>query len=828
MSVCRRRRSHRLARISVIAGLSFGSIIFLFAATTAHGQQQPAPESAPPAPPTAPADDELITLTFEENSELRVLIAYVGERLGIQFLYDTESVGQQRFTIKPGAKIPRGSLLQFLDLILQTKGFALAEMDQPGWRRIVPNAVITTAARPTTRPLAEDAAGVVTQVFELQVMDASRMEMIIKPFLSQPGGSVTGIPEQRLVVVTDYASEMQRVEKLVRMLDQQTREVVVEFVPLQHADAEELAGKIAMIMQATINTQGVANPAQIGMVEIGFDQRTNQLALVGPKERVAEAIRVVKQFDVPMALVTESYQFEYASPERVDKMMRQMLDPAAARRSYQAAVDKESRLLIVSGTPEIHRRIATIKKSIDVPLETTDSPIQFYKLSNAKAADVLETIRGIQGEEGGDSGGSLRDEPDVGRANPLAGRRGAGGGYGSAGGGRLGRNMSGMGPNSEDGPAAAAARNPGAGGDIDNDPSPAANAAGGTGAPLSANGAGGTLTMPGLRSADGAGDAAGPTTFQTPEAIVTADPNTNSIFVVADPALQKMYEQLIRMLDKRRPQVMIECTIVTLDTSRDFRLGVDVGIRGSSGEADIITFSSFGVSRPRTNNGSPTGRLAIAPGNAGFNGALLSSDIADVVVNALLTSGRARVVSAPRILVNDNATGSLLSTAEQPYTSLNIGDTTSTTSFGGYVEAGTSIDLTPHISEADYLQLEYQVSLNSFSGQSEDGIPPPRQTSALASIVTIPDGSTIIIGGLNATNQNETIDAVPILGQIPLLEYLFSARTDQNIQQTLFVFIRPVILRDDQFQDLKYLSDRDSRLAGLSPDEPDSEPMTVK
>jgi general secretion pathway protein D len=292
--------------------------------------------------------------------------------------------------------------------------------------------------------------------------------------------------------------------------------------------------------------------------------------------------------------------------------------------------------------------------------------------------------------------------------------------------------------------------------------------------------------------------------------------------------VQQVYHDLIRMLDKRRPQVLIECTIVTLDTSRDFRFGVEIGAVGGSGDSDIITFSSFGIGRSILENGSPTGRLALAPGLRGFNGALISTDVADVIVNALLTTGRARVVSAPRILVNDNATGSLLSTAEEPYTDTNVGDTVSTTSFGGYVEAGTSIELTPHISDADYLQLEYTVALNRFSGEGVDGIPPPRQTSALQSSVTIPDGSTIIIGGLNSSNTDRTVNAIPFLGQIPVLEYLFSSRSINSQKTTLFVFIRPLILRDDQFQDLKYLSEKDVRGAGLAQDVPDSEPLTIR
>jgi len=94
--------------------------------------------------------------------------------------------------------------------------------------------------------------------------------------------------------------------------------------------------------------------------------------------------------------------------------------------------------------------------------------------------------------------------------------------------------------------------------------------------------------------------------------------------------------------------------------------------------------------------------------------------------------------------------------------------------------------------------------------------------------VTIPDGSTIVVGGLNQKNSTLTVDKLPFLGDIPLLGYLFSNRSHMNENSTLFVFIRPVILRDDKFADLRFLSERDVRSAEVPADFPASEPLTVK
>jgi type IV pilus assembly protein PilQ len=184
------------------------------------------------------------------------------------------------------------------------------------------------------------------------------------------------------------------------------------------------------------------------------------------------------------------------------------------------------------------------------------------------------------------------------------------------------------------------------------------------------------------------------------------------------------------------------------------------------------------------------------------------------------------------VLVNDNNVGTLSSISEFPYASVNASQTVATTSFGDYAQAGTEITVTPHISEADYLQLEYSVVLSSFTGnpvtQGGTTLPPPRKSDSVQSQVTIPDGSTIVVGGLNRRNFSQGVDQIPFLGDIPVLGYLFSNRNNMDSSTTLFVFIRPVILRDDKFADLKFLSESSLRDAELPGDYPTSEPLIVR
>jgi general secretion pathway protein D len=285
-----------------------------------------------------------------------------------------------------------------------------------------------------------------------------------------------------------------------------------------------------------------------------------------------------------------------------------------------------------------------------------------------------------------------------------------------------------------------------------------------------------------------------------------------------------MYADLIKRLDERRPQVQIECTIVTLNTSDNFTFGVDIGKLGGVAGNSILTLSSFGISTAS----SVTGRLTPGAGTGGTF-ALLSPRIADVVINALQTNSRARFVSAPQLLVNDNGKGKLESVAQEPFAViLDASSTQSVTSLGGLAQAGTSISVEPHISESDYLQLTYSIELSNFTGAAANGLPPPSQKNAVDSSVTIPDGYTIVVGGLTTKDFTASANTIPILGDIPILKYLFGTRTKNNVDATLFVFIRPVILRDDKFEDLKYLSGKRLTVAGLPGDFPRSEPVPMR
>jgi len=122
------------------------------------------------------------------------------------------------------------------------------------------------------------------------------------------------------------------------------------------------------------------------------------------------------------------------------------------------------------------------------------------------------------------------------------------------------------------------------------------------------------------------------------------------------------------------------------------------------------------------------------------------------------------------------------------------------------VTAGTQFFVTPHISESDYLRVEYQIMLNSFGEQADPELPPARSTSTIQSEATVPDGSTIVVGGIQASSESESVDKVPLLGDIPLVGLAFRNTVIRKQYITTYLFITTTIMKSEDFGDLEEVS----------------------
>src|SRR5205823_3417907 len=125
----------------------------------------------------------------------------------------------------------------------------------------------------------------------------------------------------------------------------------------------------------------------------------NQITVLAPADRINEIVNLINGLDKPLELQTRVYHPKSISADRVDHLMRDLLGPST-KPKYQATVERDSGALIVSAAPSVQSQLESLLRELDVPSAAEQNPIQFYKLKNTKAADVLATIGGLMGESG--------------------------------------------------------------------------------------------------------------------------------------------------------------------------------------------------------------------------------------------------------------------------------------------------------------------------------------------------------------------------------------------------------------------------------------------
>lgn len=312
--------------------------------------------------------------------------------------------------------------------------------------------------------------------------------------------------------------------------------------------------------------------------------------------------------------------------------------------------------------------------------------------------------------------------------------------------------------------------------------------------------------------------------FDPDQVFVVPDELNNQVVVRAPLGQQEELAKLIDRLDLRRPQVYIEAMIVSVTDTRDFRLAVETQIL--NGQFGFQT--NFGLSSASGDPGDFQSQRNVLATLTGGTMAMIQSESIPFIINAIRTNTDAKIISQPSLLVNNNEEATLASVDEQPTTSTSQGDNSTITSFEGFEEAGTTLTVTPTISEGGFLRLQYEVELSSFTGTGSGGVPSPRQTNNVSSAVTVPSDATIVVGGITVSNLRNTVRRIPLLGDIPGLGHLFRDTSQIKTNSVIYVFITPRIMTDPNFYDLKLLTEGPQARVEVDQGVPDLEPAVIK
>ena len=280
---------------------------------------------------------------------------------------------------------------------------------------------------------------------------------------------------------------------------------------------------------------------------------------------------------------------------------------------------------------------------------------------------------------------------------------------------------------------------------------------------------------------------------------IISDEKTFSLIVYASKKNQEWIGSLIKALDKRRPQVLIDVTLVEVKRTDLFDLDLQLATKFPKLQTDGTMKVAGSIVSPFVGG---TGEVFSSPKVAETAQGFYSDAHIQALLTAIQTKSYGRVLAKPKILVNDGETGTIKTTDTthvkiEDFIIPQEGSAQKKTSYTPY-PAGITLTITPNISEGDLLLLEVKLERSDFGETPEEGAPPNTTASNIDTIVTVPNDRTIILGGLLKLNQSKGGNKVPLLGDIPLLGGLFRSTSNSARDSKLYVFVKANILRPDE------------------------------
>ncbi len=278
----------------------------------------------------------------------------------------------------------------------------------------------------------------------------------------------------------------------------------------------------------------------------------------------------------------------------------------------------------------------------------------------------------------------------------------------------------------------------------------------------------------------------------------------NDVLVVTDydDNLKKI-EGIVQSVDQRPEQVLIEATILVVRLDDSTQLGVDftkipgvdfckVGFSNNFGNA-------AGTGTLFTGGSDPVGiaqatTSTVAPG---FNGGIEFSSDTSLFIHALETVADTSVVANPKLLVLNKQLGQVHIGQKLGYQ-----DTTTTTQTGGttasisFLDVGTTLNVRPFVGRDDYIRLEVFPKDSGGHIDTSSGITIPQETTTQCTTnVMVRDGHTIVISGLFRDSSAVSRSQVPVLGNLPLIGWLFRNKTDTVSREEVIILLTPRVVK---------------------------------
>ncbi|MES2421207.1 MAG: type II secretion system secretin GspD [Pseudomonadota bacterium] len=317
-------------------------------------------------------------------------------------------------------------------------------------------------------------------------------------------------------------------------------------------------------------------------------------------------------------------------------------------------------------------------------------------------------------------------------------------------------------------------------------------------------------------------------------AVVTRFAGANAIVIAAPAEIQRQLNEVVRQLDTRREQVLVEAIVAEVSDSTAKTLGAQFIVGDPSGGA--FGASTFSNSAPnilqiagaigatqlntsttttRNTDGSTTvtrdtstaadtlqqsaiSSILAATGGFGGFGGKIGSTFFGAIINAVKSDTTSNLLQVPHLVTLDNQEAHSLVGQEIPITTGQALSTNFDNAFRTTQRQNVGIELTvrPQVNSSGTVKLNLRLEVSSIAGPvSSDNSDLILNKREVETVRTVDDGQIAVISGLLDDNERRTIEKIPLLGDLPVLGHLFTSKAKQRSKTNLMIFIRPTILR---------------------------------
>ncbi|CAN7253721.1 type II secretion system secretin GspD [Variovorax paradoxus] len=287
---------------------------------------------------------------------------------------------------------------------------------------------------------------------------------------------------------------------------------------------------------------------------------------------------------------------------------------------------------------------------------------------------------------------------------------------------------------------------------------------------------------------------------------IQADPSTNSLIITAPEPQYRQMRAVIDKLDGRRAQVMIEALIVEVSAKKAANFGVQwqsalgnnavIGTNSSLASANILALTQALATRDVANVRPSSGL------NLGIAGKIGGQYILGAIANFFNSDGDANVLSTPNLLTLDNEEAKIVIGQNVPFVTGQYASTSGSVGINPFTtverkDVGLTLRVRPTINENGTVKMTIFQETSTVDGNTiNNPNGPTTNKRSIESSVLVEDGGLVMLGGLLSDDYGNTIEKVPVAGDIPVLGNLFKNEIRTRNKSNLMMFLRPAVMRD--------------------------------